>query len=480
MNKNNILKFVSIVGIVVFFILLIPPIVGFFYGEDVKLYSFIMSAFLLINILIFYILKDHNMSLNIKEGIISVNIVWLLLGIAGSIPFILVLNIGFADAFFESISGFTTTGATIFSDIEALPHSILFHRSLTHWLGGMGIIVLGVGLLPLLNPNGSLTLFKAESTGISLDKFSPKIKDTAIKLWGIYFLFTFSDFLLLMIFGMDWFDAITHAFSTISTGGFSTKNNSLGYFHNDMIIWITTFFMFISSINFLSHIRFLYGDKKAYSHEEFKWFLTALFVLSLFLSLVHYYNSNDSYYTAFMHSTFSIVSVATTTGFATIDYGLWGNLATMLLLFAMLLGGNSGSTAGGVKTIRHIVFLKNIVFEIKKTLHPNTISSIFIDNKEVKSTTIKSIFGFLSLFMITIFITMAYLYARGYDEMSSLSTAISVVANIGPGFGLTGPSNNYGFFTWYDKLVLSFSMIIGRLECYTVFIVFSSTFWKRF
>ena len=480
MNNKNILKFISIVGVVVFTILLIPPVVGYFYSENVKMYMLVMLSFLAINVGMFYYLKDHEIKLSIKESIVSVNLVWLLLGVAGAMPYIILTNVGFEDAFFESISGFTTTGATIFSDIESLPHSILFHRSLTHWIGGMGIIVLGVGLLPLLNPNGSLTLFKAESTGISLDKISPKIKDTAIKLWGIYFLFTFVDFLLLSIFGMDWFDAINHAFSTVSTGGFSTKNNSLGYYTNDAIIWTTTFFMFFSSINFLSHIRFFQGDKKAYFHEEFKWFGVAVITVSFLLALVHYFNSSDSFYTALMHSSFSIVSMATTTGFATIDYSEWGNLAVMMLFFAMLMGGNSGSTAGGIKTIRHVVFIKNIVFEIKKTLNPNTISSIFIDNKEIKSSVIRSIFGFLSLFFITIFVTMAYLYARGYDEMTSLSTAISMVANIGPGFGLTGPSQNYEFFTWYDKLFLSISMIIGRLECYTVFIVFSKFFWKKF
>lgn len=480
MNNKNILKFISIVGVVVFTMLLIPPIVGFFYGEDVNLYMLVILSFLAVNIGMFYYLKDHEIKLSIKESIISVNLVWLLLGIAGAMPYLILTNVGFEDAFFESISGFTTTGATIFTDIESLPHSILFHRSFTHWLGGMGIIVLGVGLLPLLNPNGSLTLFKAESTGISLDKISPKIKDTAIKLWGIYFLFTFVDFLLLSIFGMDWFDAINHAFSTISTGGFSTKNESIGYFTNDAVIWTTTFFMFFSSINFISHIRFFQGDRKSYFHEEFKWFGVAVLIVSFMLSLVHYFNSNDTFYTAFMHSSFSIVSVATTTGFATIDYGDWSNIAIMMIFLAMLMGGNSGSTAGGVKTIRHIVFLKNIVFEIKKTLNPNTISSIFIDNKEIKSSVIRSIFGFLSLFFITIFVTMAYLYARGYDEMTSLSTAISMVGNIGPGFGLTGPSHNYEFFTWYDKLFLSISMIIGRLECYTVFIVFSRFFWKKF
>ncbi len=479
MNKN-ILKFTSAVGIVVFFILLTPPIVGYFYGEDVNTYIVVILFLLTFNALVFYLLKNHTMTLSMKESIISVNLVWLLLGVGGAIPFLLQTDVSLSDAFFESISGFTTTGATVFSDIEALPHSILFHRSLTHWVGGMGIIVLGVGLLPLLNPNGSLTLFKAESTGISVDKISPKIKDTAIKLWTIYFLFTFADFLLLLIFGMGWFDAINHAFSTISTGGFSTKNSSMGYFENSAILWITIFFMYISSINFISHIRFFMGDKKAYFHEEFKWLTVMIIVLSFSLAIVHFINSSDGFYTALTHASFTIVSVATTTGFATLNYENWGNVAVMIVLFAMMLGGNTGSTAGGIKSIRHIIFLKNILFEIRRSLRPDTVSSIFIDNKEIKNSTIRSVFGFLSLFIITIFVTMAYLYARGFDEMSSLSTAISMVGNIGPGFGLTGPAENYGFFSWYDKIVLSLAMIIGRLECYTVFIVLSLSFWKKF
>jgi len=211
-----------------------------------------------------------------------------------------------------------------------------------------------------------------------------------------------------------------------------------------------------------------------------RWFAIIILFLSTLLTFVHYYNGNESLYQSALHSTFSIVSIATSTGFVTVNYENWTNISIMLIFFAMLLGGNSGSTAGGIKTIRHIVFLKNIIFEIKKTLNPNAVSSIFIDNKELQSSTIRSIFGFLSLFFITIFITMVYLYARGYDEMTSLSTAISMVGNIGPGFGLAGPVDNYGFFTWYDKIILSFSMIIGRLECYTVFIVFSNFFWKKF
>lgn len=211
------------------------------YGEDVFVYALAMLALFVANLSIFLILKDDEMILGIKESIVSVNLIWILLGIGGAIPLVLYSKLDLASAFFEAISGFTTTGASVYTDVEVLPKSILFHRSLMHWIGGIGIIVLGVGLLPLINPSGSMSLFKAESTGISMDKITPKIKDTANRIWAVYILFTFLDFALLMLFGMDWFDAINHAFSTISTGGFSTKNSSIGFFNSDGIIWTTTF-----------------------------------------------------------------------------------------------------------------------------------------------------------------------------------------------------------------------------------------------
>jgi trk system potassium uptake protein TrkH len=230
MSIKSILKFVSAVGLVVFFLLLIPPIVGFFHNEDVFIYTVVMFALFIVNLSTFLILQNDEMVLGIKESIISVNFIWILLGIGGAIPMVLYTKIDPAGAFFEAISGFTTTGASVYTDVEILPKSILFHRSLMHWIGGIGIIVLGVGLLPLINPSGSVSLFKAESTGISMDKITPKIKDTANRIWAVYILFTLANFVLLMLFGMNWFDAINHAFATISTGGFSTKNTSLAGF----------------------------------------------------------------------------------------------------------------------------------------------------------------------------------------------------------------------------------------------------------
>ena len=479
MSFSSILKFVSAVGLVVFFLFLFPPLIGFFHNEDVFIYAIAMFALFVINLSIFLILKNHPLHLGIRESIISVNFIWILLGIGGAIPLVLYSKIDLAGAFFEAISGFTTTGASVYTDVEILPKSILFHRSLMHWIGGIGIIVLGVGLLPLINPSGSLSLFKAESTGISMDKITPKIKDTANRIWGVYIIFTLLDFALLMLFGMNWFDAINHAFATISTGGFSTKNASIGAF-SDGVIWTTTFFMVISGINFLAHIRLFKGEKNCYDTEETRWYIGLIIALSLLLALVHAYTSNDSLYTSLMHASFTVSTLATTTGFASIDYETWGQAAMAITIVAMYMSANTGSTAGGIKIIRFVLFFKNIALEIKRSIQPDVITSIFVDGKQIKSSIINSIFGFFALFILTDFLVTMYLYARGYDFLTSFTTAIATIGNIGPGLGMTGPSQNYAFFSWYDKLVLSFAMIVGRLECYTVFMMLSRSFWKKF
>lgn len=480
MSIKSIIKFISAVGLVVFFLFLIPPIIGFFNNEDVFIYAITMFALFITNLATFLMLRNDEMTLGIKESIVSVNFIWILLGIGGAIPLILYTKIDFASAFFEAVSGFTTTGASVYLDVEILPKSILFHRSLMHWIGGIGIIVLGVGLLPLINPSGSLSLFKAESTGISIDKITPKIKDTANRIWAVYILFTLFNIAFLMLFGMGWFDAVNHAFSTISTGGFSTKNSSIGYFQSDGIIWTTTFFMTISGINFLAHIRFFNGDKNSYNMEETKWYVGLIVLLSFALALVHFTSSHDSFYYSLMHASFTISSLATTTGFASLDYEKWGQFSMMIVILSMMISANTGSTAGGVKIIRYILFFKNIGLEIKRIIQPNIITSIFVDGKQIKSSILNSIFGFFALFILTAFLVMMYLYARGFDFLTSFSTAIATLGNIGPGLNMTGPSQNYALFSWYDKLVLSASMIIGRLECYTVFIMLSRTFWKKF
>jgi trk system potassium uptake protein TrkH len=478
---KNIIKFLSIVGLIISLFFLIPLLTGIIYHEKTE--SFIKFELFTIFLfsLILFLLKNHKIEMNTKDAILSVNIVWFMMGVLGAIPLILLTHTSFTDAFFESISGFTTTGATIYSDISGLPKSALMLRSIMHWIGGMGIIVLGVGLLSIINPTGSLTLFKSESTGISPDKITPKLKHTALKLWGIYLLLTIIDFGLLKIEGMNLFDAINHAFATVSTGGFSTKNESLGFWlNNPWILWTTTVFMTISGINFIAHIKALKGDLSGYKSEEVKWYLIVLLVLSIGVSLVHYLNSNDSLFFALTNGFFTISSILTTTGFATVDYSTWGQSAIALIFIAMLIGGNAGSTAGGIKVIRFVVMFKNLKFQIKKTISPYSVVSVKIDGKKLSHQTIANVSAFIFLYILTVTTIALYLFANGYDTLTSLSASIACVGNIGPGFGHVGPVDNFAFFTDTQKIILATGMIIGRLEFYTVLILLSKDFWKKF
>ena len=481
MNYKNIAKILSIIGVTVALIFLLDVVVGLIYNESYLKFLLYDGIFFAINLAVWLFLKNHELNLKTKESILVVNLLWLLLGVAGALPLIIYTNVSYASAFFEAISGFTTTGATVYTDIESLPHMILFHRSLMHWLGGLGVIVLGVGLLSMINPTGSLSLFKAESTGVQLEKLTPKIKDTALSLWLVYLVLTFADMLFLKFFGMDWFDAINHAFSTLSTGGFSTKNNSMGYFANqDGIIWTTTIFMMLAGINFLAHLKLYHKDVSGYKSEEVQWYLLIFLALSIVLSFVHMDISGDSFYDALKHSSFTIASVMTTTGFATIDYGSWSHLAIAIIFVGLLMGGNAGSTAGGIKIIRHVIIFKTLSSELKRILHPNTIISVFVDGLKQKERILSSTFGFFVLFMITVAVVTVYIYARGYDAMSAVSGAFALVGNVGPGFSLVGPADNFSFFSDFDKLFFSVAMIVGRLECYTVFVLLSSSFWKKF
>ncbi len=479
MSYKSILKLFSLIGSTIGFFLFLDFFVAVIYNEKIFNFSIFLILFFLINFLIWFFLREHKLKLGIKESILSVNLLWIMLGVVGAFPLWLYTKVSFASAFFEAISGFTTTGATVYTDIESLPHFILFHRSIMHWLGGMGIIVLGVGLLYFINPTGSLSLFKAESTGVKLEKLTPKIRDNALVLWGAYVGLTVLDLLLLKFFGMNWFDAINHAFSTISTGGFSTKNSSLGFYNNYGIFWVTTVFMVLSGVNFLAYVRLFYRDSSGFKTEEFKWYIIIFLVLSTVLTFVHSLNGTDIDSSA-THSFFTIASIMTTTGFATTDYSLWSHIAVGLIFTAMLIGGNTGSTAGGIKIIRYLIIFKTLFGELKRIVHPNAHIYIFVDGKKLANSVLTSTFGFFFIYVMTNVMLALYIYARGYDAMTSVTAALALIGNIGPGFGEVGPANNFANFSDIDKIIFSLGMIIGRLEFYTVFVVLTREFWKKF
>jgi trk system potassium uptake protein TrkH len=471
----------ALVGLFVTVSFSFPIVVGLFEGEVVEPFMFYDLGLFLLSLLLYLSLLSHTVQMRIKDAILAVNLIWLLLGISGAIPFVLSTHVTFVDGFFEAVSGYTTTGATIYRDIEGLPMHILLLRSLMHWLGGMGIIVLGVGLFSLINPTGSMALFKAESTGTRLEKQTARIRDTALRIWGVYVVLTVLDMALLWGEGMSLFDAINHAFSTLSTGGFSTKNISLAYWEtHPAILWTTTVFMLLAGVNFLAHLRAMKRDFSGYRSEEIRWYLAAFAGLGLLLAAAGLRAQSGDAGMTITHAFFSVASLLTTTGFVSVNYETWGSGAVVIVLMAMLIGGNAGSTAGGFKVSRYVVLMKNIGFQIRRLLHPKAVTSLYVDGNRVTSETLGIITGFALIFTLSIVLLMLYLYGRGYDLATSLSAAIAMVGNIGPGLGRVGAVENYAFFSSVDKVILTFAMILGRLEFFTVIMLFSRTYWKRF
>jgi trk system potassium uptake protein TrkH len=478
---KNTLKVLMLVGMFISAFFALPIGVGLFAGEAVMPFGLFDLGMFVLTLIGYLLVARHRMDMRIKDAIVTVNAIWLLLGVSGAIPFVLSTHVGFVDGFFEAVSGYTTTGATIYHDIEGLPRHILLLRSLMHWLGGMGIIVLGVGLFSLINPTGSMALFKAEATGNRLEKYTAKIRDTALRIWGVYVLLTLIDALMLWGEGMGWFDAINHAFSTLSTGGFSTRNASMGYWiDHPAILWTTTLFMVLAGINFLAHLRALRGDLGGYRSEEVRWYLIVFLVLSIALAWYRIDTSNVSAWGAVTQAFFAVASILTTTGFGVVDYEPWGAPAVVIIFVAMTLGGNAGSTAGGFKISRYVVLMKNIGFQIRRMLHPRAVTALYVDGNRITYETLGIITGFALLFTLTNVLLTFYLYARGYDLMTSLSAAIAMVGNIGPGFARVGVVENYAFFSETDKIILAAAMILGRLEFFTVIMLFSRTFWRRF
>lgn len=414
-----------------------------------------------------------------KDAFIIVAGAWIGASFLGAVPFVVSGTIpSFTDAFFESVSGFTTTGATIFSDVESLPKSINLWRCQMHWLGGMGIVALTVALLPLLGVGG-FQLIKAETTGPEKGKVTPKIATTAKILWFIYLAFTVLQAVLLKIAGMDWFDAIAHTFSTLGTGGFSTKNNSIAYFNSPAIEWICTVFMFLAGINF-SLYYFLFTGKldeiKQNSELKAYLFIVAVFIVGIMLFLLP---STNSFATDIRAAAFQTATIISTTGFSSQNFNLWPSGAQVLLIVLMFIGGCSGSTAGGVKVIRWVILSKQMTNEMRRMLHPHGIFSIRLNGRAGRKDVVFSVASFIFLYLLLVMITAVVASLSGIDSLSSLTAALAMVGNIGPGLGAVGPVENFVFFAAGIKWWFCFVMIAGRLELYTLILLFVPDFWKK-
>ncbi len=415
-----------------------------------------------------------------KEGYLVVALGWVTMSVFGMMPFIFSGSIEFIhDAFFETMSGYTTTGASILNDIESLPKGILFWRSLTQWIGGMGIIVLTIALLPMLGVGG-MQLFIAEAPGISPDKLKPRIADTAKRLWLIYLNLTIIESFLLKYGGMTWFDAINHSLTTMATGGFSTKNASMAHYESPFLQYVVIVFMFIAGVNFTLTYFGLKGKfKKVWSNEEFKTYLLFMVVFTAITTTGIIVFTGLEYEPAFRNAAFQVVSVITTTGFITADYTSWAPILTVLFFFFMFLGGSAGSTAGGVKTVRHLVMIKNSFLEMKRILHPSAILPVRLNGKAVSQSVTHHVLAFIIIYLsIFVFGSLA-VALTGVDFVSAISSVATSLGNIGPGLGSVGPVNNFAHLPMITKWMLSFLMLIGRLELFTIMILFTPYFWKK-
>lgn len=449
-------------------------------------------ATLLVGILAMYFTRGHKKEVKRKEGYIIVTFGWIVMSVSGVLPYMLSGAIpDFTNAFFETMSGYTTTGASILEDIEVLPEGILFWRSMTHWIGGMGIIVLAIAILPLLGIGG-MQLFAAEAPGPGGDKLHPRITDTAKRLWFIYVGYTVAETLLLKLAGMSFFDAVNHAMATLSTGGFSTKNASISFWNDQPLIqYIIIVFMFLAGSNFvLSYFAFKGKVQKVLRDEEFRYYTLFLGVFVVLVALVIYFIAGvpvSDYHpmvlgaaeSSFRHGLFQVMAVITTTGFVTSDFTGWTPFLTIFFFGLMFAGGSAGSTAGGIKVMRHILIIKNGLLEFKRTLHPNAIIPVRFNNKTVSEHIVYNIIAFFVLYMLLFIIGSMVLGLLGLDFVSAIGGAASTLGNVGPAFGSLNPLSNFNGLPWIGKWWCSFLMLAGRLELFTVLILFTPYFWKR-
>ena len=397
----------------------------------------------------------------------------------GMLPYIFTDQISnVPDAFFETVSGYTTTGASILNDIEILDHGILYWRSLTQWIGGMGIIVLAVAILPFLGIGG-MQLFVAEAPGVSVDKLQPRIKETAMRLWQIYISFTVVLFFILWAEGMNSFEAVNHAMTTFATGGFSTKNASIGYFESPLIQYTIILFMFISATNFtLTYFAIKLDFKKVFQNEEFRIYSSFIIILTAIVFITLYLIDSSYAEETFRSALFSVVSIITTTGFTTVDFTGWTEFITILFFILMFFGASAGSTSGGIKIVRHVVLLKNSYIELKKQLHQRGVFILRFNNSKVPQSVVTNILAFMMLYVVIFSIGSVIMTLMGVDFITAIGSVAATLGNIGPGIGDVGPASNFSSIPDAGKYFLSLLMLIGRLELLTFLLILTPAFWK--
>lgn len=482
MNYRMIVRLLCATLNIVAAFLLPPLLISLYCGETASAIAFLETILLTLALgAPAWMKKPKKSAFYAREGYVVVALAWVLVSLIGALPFYLSGSIkSFVDCLFETVSGFTTTGASILKDVEVLPYGILYWRSFTHWLGGMGVLVFLLAIAPLSTGSGdSLHIMRAESPGPQVSKLVPKTRQSARILYEIYIGMTILEILLLLLGGMSLFEAVTISFGTAGTGGFAVKNSSMASY-SPYIQWIVTIFMALFGVNFgVYYLLLMRSFRKAIHNEEMKFYFRLILISVGIVTIAILPLYGGSFADSLRHASFQVVSIMTTTGYATADYDVWPQICRMLLVMLMIVGACAGSTGGGVKCSRILIMAKSLRLSVRQMLHPNDVSCVRIDNEPVSQHTVSHVFAFLSAYSIIAVLSMLLVSADGFSFETNLSAVMACLNNIGPGLHIVGPTGNYSGFTDFVKILLSVDMLIGRLEIFPIVILLIPSNWKR-
>ena len=464
--------------------MLLPLGISCLYNESTSLWAFIYSTAITAGAgaLMAFGIRPKSKSMNKREGLMLTAIIWVFFSLFGMLPYLFSDTFNnVTDAFFETMAGFTTTGSSVIRYVEEIPHGVLFWRAMTQWIGGMGIILFTLAVIPMLNQKGGIALFNAEVTGITHERLRPRVSQTAKDLWLIYIGLTFLLTLLLVAGPMDWFDAICHAMTTTSTGGYSTKNIGLDYWQSSYVFIVVIIFMFIGGISFSIIAATFRGDfKRIRNNNTLRWYcMTALITTVIIVAYMAYKAFLDNNFDRFVYGAFDTISAITSTGFSTFDYENSGEFVTVILMVMMFFGGMAGSTSGGAKMDRLIVLLKNTANEFYRVLHTNSVRAVHIDGKPVPNHVVSKVNTFFAVYIGIIMVVALYLTFFDIPVFDAMYTSMSAISNVGIGYGVTGPDSSWVILHPAAKWVLAFEMMVGRLELFTVLVIFTSSFWRK-
>ena len=478
MNRRMICRVLGLILACEAVLLILPTVAGLCYGESVTHFLITMALSGALGFLLTRV-KPYSDVIYAKDGFVVVSLGWVLMSMIGALPFVLSGDIPhYIDALFETVSGFTTTGASILEDVEGLSRGCMFWRSFTHWIGGMGVLVFIMAVLPMSGEH-SMHIMRAEVPGPTVGKLVPRVRQTAKILYLIYIAMTLLEMLLLLLGGMDFYDALLHAFATAGTGGFSTRGASIAAFDSLYLEMVIAVFMVLFGVNFNLYFLLLIGRwKDALKSEELHWYLGIIVasVMAIALGIGKMYGGLA---TGLRHAFFYVASITSSTGFGTVDFVTWPEYCKWIIVMLMFCGACAGSTGGGIKTSRVIILFKNVACEIRQMIHPRTVTRVQLDGKRVDADGLKAVSTFFTSFMLLL-ITGSFLVSLdGYDMATNFSAVLSSLSNIGPGMSLIGPTGNYNIFSYGSKLVLTVMMLIGRLEIFPILILFSPSTWKK-